>query len=348
MAISWGGELQATNEMIAASGKLLPAPKPWNYYTASYYQSYAVDGKVQFIYEKNLTYRYSWWRGDVIQELHNIPGYYGNQYISWLLPTDYKGGDISIVGMPIMGYGITDDDDDDWTCGARLGVPCPFDPSGTIKLTMRAEFNYVYNYNIEDQSFLDRAASWLDKLTLAGVHDYINRGFKESDSTHTQEKRLKLKPAAFGIRGSIEFDGKVMYTASPSVLAYDITLPDAPILDIPIAFLKNNIGATVDVFFNDQQLLSVTGDGFNLDEITTIEVDIEQFRGQSGELSIVLNTTGDESAEAFIAESLVTDDVTVTNYSPVPVPEPETYALMLAGLGLVGFAARRRSVRIAP
>lgn len=27
---------------------------------------------------------------------------------------------------------------------------------------------------------------------------------------------------------------------------------------------------------------------------------------------------------------------------PPPVPEPETYALMLAGLGLVGFAARRR------
>ena len=26
-----------------------------------------------------------------------------------------------------------------------------------------------------------------------------------------------------------------------------------------------------------------------------------------------------------------------------PVPEPETYALMLAGLGLVGFAARRRA-----
>ena len=27
----------------------------------------------------------------------------------------------------------------------------------------------------------------------------------------------------------------------------------------------------------------------------------------------------------------------------MPVPEPETYALMLAGLGLVGVAARRRS-----
>jgi len=29
-------------------------------------------------------------------------------------------------------------------------------------------------------------------------------------------------------------------------------------------------------------------------------------------------------------------------YSLAPVPEPETYALMLAGLGLVGFMARRR------
>jgi hypothetical protein len=28
-----------------------------------------------------------------------------------------------------------------------------------------------------------------------------------------------------------------------------------------------------------------------------------------------------------------------------PVPEPETYALMLAGLGLVGFAARRGKQR---
>lgn len=31
-------------------------------------------------------------------------------------------------------------------------------------------------------------------------------------------------------------------------------------------------------------------------------------------------------------------------YTAVPVPEPETYAMMLAGLGLVGWAARRRKV----
>lgn len=32
--------------------------------------------------------------------------------------------------------------------------------------------------------------------------------------------------------------------------------------------------------------------------------------------------------------------------NPVPVPEAETYAMMLAGLGLVGWAARRRRLRV--
>jgi hypothetical protein len=33
--------------------------------------------------------------------------------------------------------------------------------------------------------------------------------------------------------------------------------------------------------------------------------------------------------------------------NPVPIPEPETYAMMLAGLGLLGFAARRRKQQAA-
>ena len=37
-----------------------------------------------------------------------------------------------------------------------------------------------------------------------------------------------------------------------------------------------------------------------------------------------------------------TDAFETANYSVTPVPEPETYALLLAGLGAVGFVARRR------
>jgi hypothetical protein len=31
-------------------------------------------------------------------------------------------------------------------------------------------------------------------------------------------------------------------------------------------------------------------------------------------------------------------------YLVAPIPEPETYAMMLAGLGLIGFIARRRKI----
>lgn len=40
--------------------------------------------------------------------------------------------------------------------------------------------------------------------------------------------------------------------------------------------------------------------------------------------------------------NLVTADVGITTHAAAPVPEPETYAMMLAGLGALGFLSRRR------
>ena len=57
-----------------------------------------------------------------------------------------------------------------------------------------------------------------------------------------------------------------------------------------------------------------------------------QFAGIGGSQITSLSFTNDPSINAF--ES--------ANYSLTPVPEPETYALMLAGLGAMGFVARRR------
>jgi hypothetical protein len=49
------------------------------------------------------------------------------------------------------------------------------------------------------------------------------------------------------------------------------------------------------------------------------------------------------AAAAGTSYGPIIDDVKVSFVS-APVPEPETYALMLAGLGLVGFVARRRTI----
>lgn len=55
-----------------------------------------------------------------------------------------------------------------------------------------------------------------------------------------------------------------------------------------------------------------------------------------------IDTTNGGWAVSLAKSVLLTDGGTLPNPNPTPVPEPETYAMMLAGLGLLGFVARRR------
>jgi hypothetical protein len=56
--------------------------------------------------------------------------------------------------------------------------------------------------------------------------------------------------------------------------------------------------------------------------------------------NLLLASTGVPSSLAFIEKKFV--GLTPAMMAATPVPEAETYAMMLAGLGLVGFAAARR------
>ncbi len=59
---------------------------------------------------------------------------------------------------------------------------------------------------------------------------------------------------------------------------------------------------------------------------------------------LIAYTSGNRYFLAIANEGVLEDGITgsTTLYGITPVPEPETYAMMLAGLGLVGFMGRRR------
>ncbi|MFT5534098.1 MAG: hypothetical protein ACI802_002341 [Candidatus Paceibacteria bacterium] len=59
----------------------------------------------------------------------------------------------------------------------------------------------------------------------------------------------------------------------------------------------------------------------------------------TGPLQLLVNGNSFGSVSSYSGSISVVAGVPI----PPPVPEPETYAMMLAGLGLLGFAARRKT-----
>jgi hypothetical protein len=76
--------------------------------------------------------------------------------------------------------------------------------------------------------------------------------------------------------------------------------------------------------------------------------------GETATFSITVTNPNDFGSpagihlNAFINDQSIRLEGCVSDCGPVPgIPEPETYALMLAGLGVVGYMARRRKDRAA-
>ena len=83
--------------------------------------------------------------------------------------------------------------------------------------------------------------------------------------------------------------------------------------------------------------------GFTLVEIAIdLDDDFPSCRQKRAETGQLQNLTGHLGVDGSSYQISVMSDVSVQ-----AIPEPETYAMLLAGLGLLGFVARRRKQRTA-
>lgn len=85
-------------------------------------------------------------------------------------------------------------------------------------------------------------------------------------------------------------------------------------------------------------VVSAYGDNNQIIESHTLSLDTDAFSFNEGQFVGITRDIADIRSISFKGNIVVLDDLAVAT----PVPEPETYALLLAGLGLIGMAARRR------
>jgi hypothetical protein len=90
---------------------------------------------------------------------------------------------------------------------------------------------------------------------------------------------------------------------------------------------------------NQFALIAYDAQGETL-ETYNASVDTDPFGYNEGGFYGIHRTQADIYGFGVANGALVLDNLTLT---AVPIPEPETYALMAAGLGIVGWLARRRS-----
>lgn len=239
-------------------------------------------------------------------------------------------------------------------CGISSG--CFAEASGSLTARYLVKIEELVKYNLDTQTFGNRLNLWLrDNFSLQALKRAIIEKVKSDHFEESSKRKIIIRGpvmdlggcGGMGCRASIEFEGTTIFTASPGLLTYDITLSeDDDILKVPLAFTRNNAGSFIDIAFDGQQLKHLNGNDFVLDELNLVQLDVANLKGRRGNLTFTITTSGLASAEVFIPESFVYNQDFEFTALTSAVPEPEAYGMFLLGLGLIGGIARRNAMRV--
>lgn len=196
---------------------------------------------------------------------------------------------------------------------------------GTLRSNVNLNTNNNNTSDPNDPNYSLGLKAWNDNFFVVGVWDFVNPGNGKG---------------SYGVRFN-DSSGGVTGNDVVSLAVQGATNGGAV-----ISFLHfNNVDGTSTVL--DRAVLEThhqqiaLGLGYlDTDGNGTKEVSAGYFfidNGMPGPL-----ITSDASIQIFHDENWTRAAFYAADTNPVPIPEPSEYALMLAGLGLVGLAARRR------
>ncbi|MDN3543434.1 FxDxF family PEP-CTERM protein [Kinneretia asaccharophila] len=112
----------------------------------------------------------------------------------------------------------------------------------------------------------------------------------------------------------------------------------ASITNVQVSFASLSTGGILgfSAWLNDKLLVGPTSEVTNNGVTVTTKVVAGGSILPAGTYQLKVTGTGITGASASYGGNIVATPITT------PIPEPETYAMLLAGLGVVGFVARRR------
>ena len=157
--------------------------------------------------------------------------------------------------------------------------------------------------------------------------------------------------AGFKVAALAERSGYGVGTVSPNIVSFN-GFGSTAFLYSSAVFTVNSLYATAAWYDDLQVTFSGWADGTEIYSMTvspSATAPTLYTFDWSGIDAFFVDSSGGTQRVGYVGVGVgahvAMDNITVNEAITAPVPEPETSALMLAGLGLVGFMARRRKAK---